>query len=130
MEATIALSSHIYIVDDDKSFGKSLKRLLCADGFSVDYFRSAWSFLNSVPPGQHGYAIVDIQMPECDGFSLIDKMNALHYDLHIILVTGCVQNNATEMALKKGAIGLLQKPFSEESLLALFDKADFAGSPS
>ncbi len=124
MEAAIALSSHIYIVDDDQSFGKSLKRLLCSEGFSAHYFRSAQSFLDSVPSDQHGYAIVDIHMPECDGFSLIDKMKALHYNLHVIVVTGCVQDDAIHMALKKGAIGLLQKPFGEESLLELFDKAD------
>ncbi len=126
VETIIVPSSHIYIVDDDQSFGKSLKRLLCAEGYSADYFRSAQSFLDSVPSDQHGYAIVDMHMPEFDGFSLIDKMKALHYDLHVIVVTGCVRDNAVDMALKKGAIGLLQKPFSEESLLELFDKADIA----
>jgi len=122
MEAIIALLSQIFIIDDDLSFGKSLRRLLSARGFSADYFRSAQSFLDSVPPGKEGCAIVDMHMPECDGFGLIDKMNALHYDMRIIVITGRAPNDARDLALQKGALGMLQKPFSEESLLELLNK--------
>jgi two-component system, LuxR family, response regulator FixJ len=126
MEATIALLSNIYIVDDDLSFGKSLRRLLNARGFSADCFGSAQSFLDSVPPGQQGYAVVDIHMPECDGFCLIDKMNALHYKMRIVVITGRAPDDARELALRKGTLGLLQKPFSEESLLELLNSAEYA----
>ncbi len=107
-----------------QSFGKSLKRLLNARGFLADYFGSAQSFFDSVPPTHRGYAIVDIHMPECDGFSLIDKMGHLHYDLFIVVITGQAQADARDIALQKGAIGFLQKPFSGESLLELLQKAN------
>ena len=113
---------HFYIVDDDQSFGKSLKRLMNAKGFPADYFGSARSFLDSIHPGQHGWAIVDIHMPECDGFALIDKMLELHYDMPVIVITGRAQANARDLAMQKGAVGFLQKPFSEESLLELIQK--------
>ena len=113
---------HFYIVDDDQSFGKSLKRLMNAKGFPADYFGSARSFLDSIHPGQHGWAIVDIHMPECDGFALIDKMLELHYDMPVIVITGQAQANARDLAMQKGAVGFLQKPFSEESLLELIQK--------
>ncbi len=122
MEAAIVAQSKIYIVDDDQSFGKSLKRLLNAKGFSADYFRSAQSFLEAVPPNGNGYVMVDIQMPECDGFRLMDIMNNLHYGLHVIVMTGRAQNDTADKALRKGAIGFLEKPFSEESLLELLNK--------
>jgi len=35
--------------DDDRSFGRSLKRLLIAKGFAAEYFQSASAFLDSVP---------------------------------------------------------------------------------
>ena len=115
---------HFYIVDDDQSFGKSLKRLLNARGFPADYFGSARSFLDSIHPGQHGWAIVDIHMPECDGFALIDKMHELRYDMPVIVVTGQAQADARDLAMEKGAVGFLQKPFSEESILELINKAE------
>jgi FixJ family two-component response regulator len=114
---------HFYIIDDDHSFGKSLKRLLNASGFSADYFRAARSFFDSVHPGQHGWAIVDIHMPECDGFALIDKMHELHYSMPVIVISGQASLDARELAMKKGAVGFLQKPFSPESLLELIQKA-------
>ena len=69
----ISSSSHFYIIDDDLSFGKSLKRLLNARGISADYFGSAQSFFDAGPSTQPGYSVVDIHMPDCDGFELIDK---------------------------------------------------------
>lgn len=112
-----------YIVDDDLPFGKSLKRLLNARGFAADYFGSAQCFFDSVSPDQPGYAIVDIHMPECDGFALLDKMHELHYSLSVIMVTGQTQADSRVLAMQKGAVGYLQKPFSEESLQELIEKS-------
>jgi two-component system, LuxR family, response regulator FixJ len=117
-------STHIYIVDDDMSFGRSLKRLLNARGISAEYFCSAQSFLDSVPNNQHGCAILDIHMPQFNGFRLMDKMHDLHYDMPVIVVTGQAQADDRDEAMQKGAVGFLQKPFSEESLLELLNKAN------
>jgi FixJ family two-component response regulator len=114
--------AHFYIMDDDQSFGRSLKRLLNVSGYSADYFGSARSFLDSIHPGQQGWAIVDIHMPECDGFTLIDKMHELHYDMPVIIITGQAQADARDLAMQKGAVGYLQKPFSPGSLLELIHK--------
>jgi two-component system, LuxR family, response regulator FixJ len=114
--------AHAYIIDDDRSFGISLKRLLDARGIPAEYFKSARSFLDSVPSGQHGWAIVDIHMPECDGFALIDKMHELHFDMPVIVITGQAQAYGRDLAMQKGALGYLQKPFSEESLLELMNQ--------
>jgi len=117
-----------WIVDDDLQFGKSLRRMLTASGFSAEYFASAQSFLDSVPPGQSGYAIVDIHMPGCDGFELIKKMSDLHYGMPVIIVTGHVDSHARDQAMQRGAAGFLQKPFSEESLLELVQKRNLEES--
>ena len=119
--------AHCYIVDDDLSFGKSLKRLLNARGILADYFGSAQSFLDSIPPGQSGIAIVDIHMPECDGFALMEKMQDLHFSMPVIVVTGQTLADTRDLAMKRGALGFLQKPFSAESLLELIgQKSDDA----
>jgi two-component system, LuxR family, response regulator FixJ len=112
------------IVDDDLAFGKSLKRLLNAKGIPAEYFGSAQSFLDSVPAGQCGYAIVDIHMPDCDGFCLLKKMHDLHYDMPVIIITGHADSSARDLAMRHGAAGYLQKPFSEESLMELVYKLE------
>ena len=94
------LQRHLYIIDDDQNFGRSLKRLLTYKGFLADYFASAQAFLDSVPSGQKGIAIVDIHMPDIDGFSLLDKMRELHYEMPVIVITGQTQADSRDEALK------------------------------
>lgn len=115
---------HLYIIDDDQSFGRSLKRLLTAKGYPTDFFTSAQAFLDSVPSGQKGIAIVDLHMPVCDGLELMDKMRELHYDMPVIVVTGQTQADSRDIAVQRGARGFLQKPFNEASLLALIEEQD------
>jgi FixJ family two-component response regulator len=115
------------IVDDDLSFGKSLKRMLNARGIPAEYFGSAESFLDCIPPGQHGYAIVDLHMPHCDGLALLGRMKQMQYAMPVIIITGQAQADARDLALRMGAIGFLQKPFAGDSLLELVDKHEANG---
>jgi two-component system, LuxR family, response regulator FixJ len=114
----------LWIVDDDLSFGKSLKRTLNAREIPAEYFGSAQSFLDSVPPGQPGCAVVDIHMPGCDGLELMKKMHDLCYEMPVIVITGHADSNARDLAMQNGAAGYLQKPFSGESLLELVHKLE------
>jgi two-component system response regulator FixJ len=122
------LPLRFWIIDDDLAFGRSLKRMLNAMGYPVEYFGSAQSFLDSVPPGQSGFAVVDIHMPGCDGFDLMKKMQDLGYGMPVIIITGQASGDARDRAMQNGAIGYLLKPFSKESLLELVDKHDMEAS--
>jgi len=113
---------HCYIVDDDLSFGRSLKRLLNAGGMAADCFTSAQSFLDSVPPSQTGCAIVDIHMPGFDGFWLMNKMHDLCYVMPVVIMTGQTGADTGELALAKGAVGFLQKPFSADDIGAVLGR--------
>ena len=114
--------SHIYIVDDDQSFGRSLKRLLEVNGRTANYFSSAQEFLDLVPPEtEHGIAIIDIYMPECGGFELMEKMRDAGYRMPVILITGHNLHETERVMIQHGAVGLLRKPFSEQALLELID---------
>ena len=115
------------IVDDDLSFGKSLKRLLNAKGIPAEYFGSAESFLDCIPPGQHGYALVDLHMPDCDGLALLGQMKQMQYAMPVIIITGQAQIEARDLALRMGAVGFLQKPFTGESLMEVVAKYEANG---
>jgi FixJ family two-component response regulator len=111
---------HLYIVDDDSKYLKSLKRLLKSAGYSVETFSSAQSFLDSVPVNYTtGILILDLRMPGMDGFILQQKIKKLRSQLQIIIITADAQPGDREHAIKNGAIGFLQKPFQEESLFEL-----------
>jgi FixJ family two-component response regulator len=111
--------NHCFIIDDDVSFARSLKRLLEVEGIDAHVFVSAASFLDSVHPAQRGFALVDVHMPEMDGVSLLDKMHDLHYSMPVIVISGQTTMESRDLAIGKGALGFLQKPFNSESLLEL-----------
>jgi FixJ family two-component response regulator len=118
----LAAPAHIYIVDDDPSFGRSLRRLLNARGVSADHFESAKAFLDSVPPDRkEGIVFVDIRMPDCDGFALMDEMHARGYRMPVIVITAHARNDTHKIAMKRGAAGFLEKPFNERLLLDLIE---------
>jgi FixJ family two-component response regulator len=125
-QAMSQIKKNIYIIDDDPHFGKSLKRLLMYKGYQAFNFESAQSFLDSVPSGQKGIAIIDLHIPECDGFALMDKMLELHYNMPVIVVTGMTQADSRDIAIERGAKGFLQKPFNEQSLLNLIEAQEEA----
>lgn len=112
-----------FIVDDDHSFSKSLQRMLNCRGISTDLFDSAQTFLDSIPSGQQGIAIVDIHMVVFDGFSLMNKMKTLGYSMPVILITGQTGPSTRDMAMDLGAAGFLQKPFLEKSLMKLIENS-------
>ena len=116
--------NHIYIVDDDRAYGKSLVRLLKSVGYSVESFLSAQSFLDAVPVADNtGVLILDLRMPGINGFDLQKKMNELASRFDIIFITADAQPGDRDHAIKAGAIGFLQKPFQEEPLLELLSLA-------
>jgi FixJ family two-component response regulator len=93
--------------------------MLNCRGIAATRFDSARSFLDSVPSGQKGIAIVDIHMALIDGFSLLDQMKTLGYTMPVILITGQTGPSTRDMAMDRGAVGFLQKPFLEDSLMSL-----------
>jgi two-component system response regulator FixJ len=114
------IHDHIYVVDDDSKYLKSLNRLLTSAGYSVETFSSAQSFLDSVPVNYTtGVLILDLRMPGMDGFILQQKIKKLRSQLQVIIITADAQPRDREQAIKSGAIGFLQKPFQEESLFEL-----------
>jgi two-component system response regulator FixJ len=70
---------------------------------------------------KEGIVILDIRMPEVDGFQVQEKLNALHSNLQIIFITAYAQAGDRERAMEAGAKGFLLKPFSDESLLGLIN---------
>ena len=114
------MTKHVYVIDDDDAYRRSLVRLLKSVGYSVESFPSAQSFLDSVPAAYAtGVLILDLRMPGMDGFDLQNRMNELASGLHVIIITGDAHPGDRDRAIKSGAIGFLQKPFEEDSLLEL-----------
>ena len=86
-------------------------------------FASADSFLKSDRLHDTDCLISDVQMPGINGIELQCKLIVQGYRLPIIFVTAFSEMRARAQTLAAGAIGFLDKPFSDEELIACLNKA-------
>ncbi|HAZ53809.1 MAG TPA: DNA-binding response regulator [Franconibacter helveticus] len=107
----------VYVVDDDNSVRQSLVRLLTAEEYRVADFPSAEAFL------AHGFSpdpaclILDMNMPEADGFSVTEALAKLGYLIPTIILTGYGTIPPTVKAMKAGAYESMTKPAVPNLLL-------------
>lgn len=113
--------TRVFLVDDDASVRKAIRRLLAVAGHEARDFASAREFLETVPPETTGVLLLDLRMPEMDGFALQRRLAELNSPLKVILATAFVQPGDREQGMAAGAIGFLVKPFMDVDLLDLVE---------
>lgn len=107
----------VFIVDDDAHVRDSLRFLLESFNFRVRTFESAKAFLSSDAIHQNGCLVVDIRMPDMDGFELQQELARRHISVPTIVVTGHGDVPLAVRAMKAGAIEFLEKPYDETALI-------------
>jgi FixJ family two-component response regulator len=107
----------IYIVDDDESIRRALKRLLKAAGYHALTFASAEEFLDFTSCHGEGCLVLDIRLPGITGLDLQEKLASGGAKYAVIFMTAHDNPQWQERARKAGAVAYLKKPFNEHSLL-------------
>ncbi|MDL2400282.1 response regulator [Rhizobium mayense] len=119
----------VSVVDDDRHFRKSMRRLIRSLGYSVDDFTSATDFLASPRLADTACLISDINMPVMSGLELFRHLVAQGCTIPTIFVTGLPNDSDEAHALNDGVLCYLAKPVDEERLTrCLFEALRSAGS--
>ena len=108
----------IWVVDDDPSVCKALKRLLKSVGLSVKTYASAQEFLDDGHMEESGLLILDVRMPGLSGLELQKHLAASGSKIPIVFITAHDNGEAHATAMEEGAVAFLHKPFDDQ---ALFD---------
>jgi FixJ family two-component response regulator len=111
------------VVDDDESVRESLPDLLREFGFAAQAFSSGKEFLSSGCVDKTSCLILDIAMPDMSGPELQQELKRRGKEIPIIFITGQRDETIRARVLQQGAAGFLQKPFSDEALLAAIKTA-------
>ena len=107
----------IYVVDDDVSVCRALGLLLKSHGFRVETFTRAAGFLAFKHPKVLSCLILDIRIPNINGFALQEIMAQRGIITPIVFITGHGDIPMSVKAMKAGAIDFLSKPFTGKELL-------------
>jgi two-component system, LuxR family, response regulator FixJ len=113
----------IYVVDDDPAIRRSLERLLDAVGFQVASYATPKAFLGVACDLPAGCALLDLRMPEMDGLEVQAHLLLINPDLPVIVMTGQGDVQAAVRAMKAGAVDFIEKPYSDDALIAAIESA-------
>ena len=113
----------VYIVDDTISVCRALRRLLESAGLKTVTFTSPRAFLDMPRLGPMSCLILDIRMPEMNGFALHEHLRAEKTNIPTIFITAHDDPESRAQAEEAGAVAYLTKPFDDELLLDAIRRA-------
>jgi FixJ family two-component response regulator len=119
----------IYIVDDDPAVRRSLERLLDAADFKVSSFATPTAFLAVAETLPAGCVLLDLRMPEMNGLEVQAHLLLKQVELPVIVMTGQGDVHSAVRAMKAGAADFIEKPHSDDALIAAIDSALKKGAP-
>ncbi|MBS1232166.1 MAG: two-component system response regulator [Bacteroidetes bacterium] len=107
----------VLLAEDDRDFGNILAQYVTISGFDVNLARDgkeAWESFNSDKPD---ICVLDVMMPEMDGFTLGEKIKQAQPDVPLIFLTAKSLKEDIVRGLKIGADDYITKPFDPEVLI-------------
>jgi DNA-binding response OmpR family regulator len=107
----------VLLAEDDRDFGNILSQYVTINGFDVTLARDgkeAWDLFNKEKPD---ICVLDVMMPEMDGFTLGEKIKEVLPDVPLIYLTAKSLKEDIVRGLKIGADDYITKPFDPEVLI-------------
>jgi two-component system, OmpR family, response regulator len=108
----------ILLAEDDENLGTLLNSYLKNKGFQVELARNGKSALEKFNAGSYDFLILDVMMPEADGFTVAKEVRLVDKDIPILFLTAKSMKEDKLKGFEAGADDYLTKPFSMEELLA------------
>ena len=110
-------AASVFVVDDDPSVRRAIKRLVGSVGLQVELFGSAQEFLQATRPDVPGCLVLDIRLPGISGLDLQRELAQADIRIPIVFITAHGDIPMTVRAMKAGAVEFLTKPFRDQDLL-------------
>lgn len=105
------MNEKILIVDDDENIRKLCRDILEREGFFVEETDNGFEAVDAIENEKFDLVLIDLQMPEIDGFEVVRKIREFDEALPIIIMTGYATVENAVKAIKTGATDFVVKPF-------------------
>lgn len=111
------IKSKILLVEDDTNFGKVLKNYLELNDYVVELARDGILGLAAFRREKFDLCILDVMMPNLDGFSLAEEIRNIDPDIPLFFLTAKNMKEDILNGYRLGADDYILKPFDSEILL-------------
>ena len=108
----------ILLVEDDESLGYLLSEYLKIKEFQVSWAQSGKKALEFIEAHSYHLVILDVMLPDIDGFTLAKNLNTNHPKLPFIFLSARSLKIDVLKGFSLGAVDYLKKPIDEEELVA------------
>lgn len=112
-----AKENRILMIDDDLKLCRLVKDYLAPFGFAVETAHDGISGLEALQSGDFGAVILDVMMPQMDGFEVLKRLRRFS-DVPVLMLTALGDESDRIVGLEIGADDYLPKTFSTRELLA------------
>ena len=120
----MAVQPVIFIVDDDAGVRDFVRVMLEFAGFSgIKTYASSRQFLDDAPLHDGDCVLLDLRMPDLDGLAVQKELNRRGSRVSIIVVTAHAEVPIAVKAMQAGAVDFIEKPFSNDVLIASVHRA-------
>lgn len=106
----------ILIVDDSELIRTQIRQIFKHEFSAIHLAKNGQDAMNKVKAVSPHVITMDLTMPQMDGIECIRAMMSINPDLKILVISALSDNATCLEALKLGALGFLDKPFTESEL--------------
>ncbi|MDE6846207.1 MAG: VanR-ABDEGLN family response regulator transcription factor [Lachnospiraceae bacterium] len=111
------MGENILVVDDEKEIADLLEVYLQSDGYTVYKFYSGAEALQCIEETELDLAVLDVMLPDIDGFRICQKIRERFY-FPVIMLTAKIEDGDKIMGLTIGADDYITKPFNPLEVVA------------
>lgn len=111
------MNTEIVVVDDEMPIADLIELYLQSEGYNVHKFYTGQEALDYIESEQTDLAVLDLMLPDIDGFTICKKIREKHF-FPVIMLTAKVEDVDKIMGLTIGADDYITKPFNPLELVA------------
>ncbi len=111
----------ILIVDDSKFQRNQIIRVIRDEGFELISAENGKIGLDIFEQQHPDCVFTDLNMPEMDGFELLQRIRSQNTQVPIIVITSDTQQLTYKKCVELGATGMVLKPYKKDDLMAILE---------
>jgi len=115
------VTGHLYIVDDDTGFRKSLAALVTSVGFTADQFSDPEAIFSATDLVRPGCVILDYRLPKFSGMQALVRLRAMS-SIPIVLVSAFASVKLAVAAMRAGASMVFEKPLDDNEFIEMVEQ--------
>ena len=113
----------ILVVDDNQDIRFIVREILKRKEYEIEEAANGLRALEALENNGHFDLILsDLRMAQMDGLQLLDQLKERGYKIPVVILTVYSSSDEPKIAIEKGAIGYLLKPFTARQLVAMVER--------